>query len=99
MPSEGDASIAGVGALGPASTPRPGRPVPLVDAGRCTGCGRCVAVCDEHLLSLERQGWEKSAVLHDADRCTGCRRCAYNCPFHAITMHTRAASTAGPSAG
>jgi ferredoxin len=81
---------------------RPARPrrrrVPLVDTQRCTGCGRCVGACDEHLLSLERRGWDKHAALHDADRCTGCTACARVCPFHAIAMHPRAAAAGAPAA-
>jgi Fe-S-cluster-containing hydrogenase component 2 len=45
-----------------------------------------VAVCDPHLLSLERVLWQKNAVLHDAHLCTQCNRCAAACPFHAISM-------------
>jgi ferredoxin len=56
-------------------------------SARCTGCGRCVAACDPHVLWLEPHGWEKSAVLHDPEGCTGCSRCAVVCPFDAITMH------------
>lgn len=72
--------------------PVPGRPasraprLPLVDHQRCTGCGRCVAACGLHLLSLEPVRWEKFAVLDDARRCTGCSDCAVVCPFRAITM-------------
>lgn len=60
--------------------------IPHIDPQRCTGCGRCVAVCDPHLLSLERVLWQKNAVLHDAHLCTQCNRCAAACPFHAISM-------------
>lgn len=59
---------------------------PVVDVQRCTGCGRCVAACDPHLLSLEVERWNKFAVLHDAHRCTGCSLCARVCPFDAIRM-------------
>jgi len=64
------------------------RPVPKpdIDTARCTGCGWCVPTCDLHLLSLERQGWEKFSVLSDAEACTGCSKCAVRCPFGAITM-------------
>lgn len=65
--------------------------LPDIDTRRCTGCGRCVAACDLHLLSLETVRWEKSAVLHDAGRCTGCSLCALSCPFSAITMRAAAA--------
>jgi len=61
--------------------------LPLVDTARCTGCGRCVAACGPHLLSLEPVRWQKFATLHDAQLCTSCSRCAAVCPFHAITMH------------
>ena len=62
--------------------------LPDVDTTRCTGCGRCVAACDLHLLSLETLHWKKFAVLHEPQRCTGCSVCAVTCPFHAITMRT-----------
>jgi NAD-dependent dihydropyrimidine dehydrogenase PreA subunit len=77
---------------GPAQATRPGLParsrgcLPLIDAGRCTGCGRCVGACAPQLLSLETVRWKKHAVLHGAERCTGCRLCALRCPFDAITM-------------
>jgi ferredoxin len=73
------------------------KPFPTIDTARCTGCGRCVAACDLHLLSLERQGWEKFSALHESDRCTGCEACAVKCPFGAITMHVGAEYRAAPS--
>lgn len=65
---------------------REARRLPLIDPQRCTGCGRCVAACELHLLSLETLHWKKSSVLHDAQRCTGCSLCALHCPFDAITL-------------
>jgi ferredoxin len=75
------------------------RPVrlPEIDSQRCTGCGRCVAACDPHLLSLERVRWEKFAVLQEAHRCTGCSACAAVCPFHAIAMKRPAVVAASGS--
>ena len=60
--------------------------LPRIDPARCTGCGRCVAVCPPHVLSLEAVRWVKTAVLHAPQGCTGCSKCAVVCPFHAITM-------------
>ncbi len=76
---------------------RPARSLPAIDPARCTGCGRCVAACAPHVLCLERQGWEKTALLHDAAGCTGCRLCALRCPFGAIEMRA-AASAVQPAA-
>ncbi len=70
-----------------AARPRPAAArLPQVDPGRCTGCGRCVAVCPPHVLCLEPRGWEKTALLHDAAGCTGCSLCELRCPFGAIAM-------------
>ena len=79
-----------VGAID-ANAPRRSRRLPTIDTQRCTGCGRCVAKCDPHLLSLEVVRWEKFAVLHAPERCTGCSACAVVCPFQAIAMRKRVA--------
>lgn len=64
--------------------------LPDIAADRCTACGRCVAVCPPHVLSLESsqpKGWgRKRAVLHDLPNCTGCAKCFVACPFGVITM-------------
>lgn len=64
--------------------------VPDIDTARCTGCGWCVSACVLHLLSLERQGWDKFSTLHDPERCTGCAECEATCPFDAIAMREEA---------
>ncbi len=70
----------------PAVAIRRTRRLPDIDPERCTGCGRCVAACGPHVLSLETVRWEKFAVLHEPGRCTGCHACAAICPFDAITL-------------
>ena len=61
-------------------------PLPAIDPARCTGCGRCIAVCPVHVLSFHTERWTKFAVLVEADPCTGCSLCEARCPFNAITM-------------
>jgi ferredoxin len=71
--------------------PHPQRPLPQIDPGRCTGCGRCVAACGPHVIGFETVDWKKFAVLHDAAGCTGCSLCEARCPFDAIRMQRASA--------
>ena len=64
----------------------PGKSLPTIHAARCTGCGRCVAACGPHVLSLHPHGWVKAAALDDAAGCTGCAQCLVVCPFGAVRM-------------
>ncbi|HVR53385.1 MAG TPA: 4Fe-4S dicluster domain-containing protein [Pseudorhodoferax sp.] len=74
--------------------PAPAKALPHIDPARCTGCGRCVAVCPPHVLSLQVPapvrgvpGWgRKQSVLDAPGGCTGCALCAVHCPFDAIRM-------------
>lgn len=75
--------------------------LPHIDPQRCTGCGRCVAACEPHVLNLETLHWKKTSVLHAPEACTGCSACERACPFDAISMVKPATETglpAGPSA-
>lgn len=60
--------------------------LPAIDPTRCTACGRCVAACAPHVLSLHPLGWVKTAALDDAAGCTGCAQCKVVCPFGAVRM-------------
>lgn len=73
-----------------------GQRLPVVDPDRCTGCGRCVAVCPTHVLWLETPHPSgmgvKRAVLHNPRGCTHCADCVVVCPFAAISMGKRVES-------
>ena len=60
--------------------------LPAIDPARCTACGRCVAACAPHVLSLHPKGWVKTAALDDVAGCTGCAQCKVVCPFGAVRM-------------
>jgi len=64
--------------------------IPIIEATRCSGCGRCIAACHLNLFAFERMGWRKVSVLQDAERCSGCNKCAGVCPIDAIRMSERA---------
>lgn len=74
-----------------------GMALPQVATSRCTGCGRCVAICPPQVLSLHAVGQQKKATLDNAPECTGCALCYVHCPFDAIRMvrKTPLASRAG----
>lgn len=69
------------------------RALPAINTDRCTGCGRCVAVCPPHVLSLHAMGRQKKVALDHAADCTGCALCFVHCPFAAIRMVRRQATT------
>jgi NAD-dependent dihydropyrimidine dehydrogenase PreA subunit len=50
-----------------------------IDAGRCTGCGRCVEACARGAISLI----DGKARIDEAT-CTGCEACVEVCPEAAI---------------
>ena len=53
-----------------------------VDTPKCTGCGRCVAVCPEGAVSISLEG--KS--LTDREKCVVCGRCEPACPGNYRTV-------------
>ena len=61
---------------------------PRIDA-TCTGCGRCVAACSEHALTLATEradGFGRKIATGDPHRCTGCGACLPSCPRHALSF-------------
>lgn len=65
-------------------TERLGVPVPMVDAGRCDGCGRCAEVCAFNAIAAVAGG-----ALVFPELCRGCGACADVCPTGAIKEGTR----------
>jgi len=58
--------------------------IPQIDSARCTGCGRCVAVCPEKIITLDVSGFRKHAEIRFFERCTLCGCCVTSCPVAAI---------------
>lgn len=58
-----------------------------LEAGLCSGCGKCVKRCPMDALVIEN----KKAVLNVA-RCIGCGLCVANCPSGALTLSRKAAA-------
>lgn len=59
-------------------------PVPRVDEGKCTYCGRCAEVCAYHAIAVI-----KKRVLVFPELCHGCGACSYLCPEKAIIEQER----------
>jgi len=55
-------------------------PVPVVDSSRCTGCGKCAAICQFNALAVAGK-----SVLVFEELCHNCGGCARICPEQAIT--------------
>ena len=55
-------------------------PIPVVDAGKCTYCGRCSEVCAYNAIAVARE-----KVLVFPELCHGCGACSYFCPESAIS--------------
>jgi len=67
--------------------------LPVLDNGKCKGCGRCVSVCPVAAMSLisandPRRPKRKKAHLHE-EICLGCGLCVRECPDGAIALKER----------
>jgi len=71
--------------------------IAVVDDEKCKACGKCVAVCPKHLISLVPKGAKIRVACSSTDKgpvamklcdvaCIGCGICAKNCPNEAIRV-------------
>lgn len=57
-----------------------------IDAGICTGCGRCLEVCRFGAVRSVDQSGRRSYRIDDL-ACEGCAVCSWMCPVEAISMN------------
>jgi NAD-dependent dihydropyrimidine dehydrogenase PreA subunit len=57
--------------------------LPIYDSERCTGCGLCVSVCPQGVLSLV----DSRAVFLSPEDCTYCGECELACPTQAVELY------------
>lgn len=71
--------------------------VAVVDREACKACGKCVAACPKHLISMIPKSAEVTVACSSTDRgpvamkvcdvaCIGCGICVKNCPNQAIRV-------------
>jgi len=60
-----------------------GIPVPVIDQGKCTGCGKCAEICRYRAIAMLKQ------PLVFAELCHGCGGCTLACPAGAIREQDR----------
>lgn len=67
--------------------------LPLVDAGTCTGCGKCVNVCPVEAMALVTANDPRNRARRTArvleETCLGCGVCARVCPAESISLAAR----------
>jgi len=61
------------------SSERVSRPVPRIDADKCTLCGKCAEVCEFHAIASL-----KDRIMVFEELCHGCGACTLFCPVQAI---------------
>ena len=59
-----------------------GQPVPLIDTGRCDGCGLCIRACANNVLAVQ----DSKAVVARPESCEYTGLCALICPKEAIQL-------------
>jgi MinD superfamily P-loop ATPase len=64
--------------------------VPVIDANKCTFCGKCAEWCEYNAISIIPK--VKYAAVN-ADLCHSCGACSIACGFNAITEHDKLVGT------
>jgi len=77
--------------------------LPVIDAEKCTGCGKCVSACPVEAMTLvsandARQPHRKTARLN-TELCLGCGVCVRTCAKDAIKLQSRAKRVITPLNG
>jgi uncharacterized protein (DUF362 family)/Pyruvate/2-oxoacid:ferredoxin oxidoreductase delta subunit len=63
-------------------------PRPVINAQKCTRCGRCEQVCPAQPKALTWKNGKKNPPVYNYDHCIRCYCCQELCPHEAITVHT-----------
>jgi NAD-dependent dihydropyrimidine dehydrogenase PreA subunit len=53
-----------------------------IDAEKCQGCGKCVAICPKSLIKVV----DGKAIVEEPDNCDGLAGCVKRCPEDAIKI-------------
>lgn len=61
--------------------------IPVVDRGKCIGCGACARNCPEATIVMNGDGKKRPVVQYEY--CKGCGVCVRACPVEAILMKLR----------
>lgn len=77
--------------------------LPVLDAEKCSGCGKCVQACPVEALALVSANDPRRPRAHrariDEELCLGCGVCAGVCPESALSLASRAKRVLTPLNG